>query len=44
MDKKEICYECDGRGYDPNTKCKCEHCNGEGVIKEKEEEKTKPKK
>jgi len=32
---KEICYECDGRGYDPNTKSECKQCKGEGVIKEK---------
>jgi len=48
---KDICYGCDGRGYDPDTKCKCEQCKGAGVINQeksiknenivKEEEKKK---
>lgn len=42
--KKFICYECDGRGYDPNTKCKCSQCNGKGIIEEKTEDKTVPDK
>ena len=35
MSKNDICQECDGRGYDPNTNSQCKTCKGKGLIEQK---------